>query len=121
SAEQFRLWPGNERPGDRLHHSASGQNTARPACPALPFRQNGARHAMNAWHRRRRNVIQPDDADDFLNDVRRAVDVRPPAWPGDFHLLALAVHLEAQIRENTAALVILHGHAGQTFDALEIE
>ena len=52
SAEQLRMPPRNEGPGDGFDQSATGKNPARPARPTLRFRQYCARHAMRAGNGR---------------------------------------------------------------------
>ena len=60
-------------------------DAARAAHAALGLGEHGARHAGRARHRRRRHLVEADDAHDLLDEIGGAVHVGPPARRGHLH------------------------------------
>ena len=110
-----------EGPGDRLGHSPSRQDAARPAHAALGFSEHGARHAARAGHRRRRHLVEADDAHHLLDEVGGPVDVGPPARRRDLYRRALALDGEAQRLQGGADLLLLDVDAGELGDEARLE
>ncbi len=132
TAEQLGLAPWNERPGHGLDQSARGENAARSARTPLALGQYRAGHACLARHRGGGDVVEADNADDFLDEVGRAVNVRPPArhrgtnrWGLGFsptrRCPAGIFQLESERGQNAANLLVRDLDAGKLLDAGELE
>jgi hypothetical protein len=95
---------------------ASRQHPPRTSHPALPLREQGARHAGGARQRRRGHLVEPDDAHHLLDQVGGPMDVGPPAGRGHLDRVTLALDGEAQRLQRGADLALLEPDAGEPLD-----
>src|SRR5690606_16266656 len=63
---------------------------------------------FEARQRLRLDAVDAGDADDLLNEIRLALDVRTPGRRRYIHALARALDREAELPENLLRLVGLH-------------
>ena len=97
SAKAISLRLRQKAPINRFVEPARGGRPAQLAFDALERRRGGFGNAIGARQRRRRDMIEPDDTDDFLDQIGRTVDIAPPAWNADLPVIADA---KAQRFEN---------------------
>ena len=67
-----------EGPGDRLVHSRARRARAPRGSAAAARRDAPARHRLQPRQRHMLDLVEPVDADDLLDEIGLAVDVRPP-------------------------------------------
>ena len=102
AAEQLGLALRDERPGDGLDQAARGERALGLAGAVLDRREHGFARVVAARERRRRHLVDADDAHQFLDDVGAAMHVRPPRRHRDLHALALAGGEEAELLQHAA-------------------
>src|SRR5262249_24050022 len=110
-----------ERPGHRLNDAACRERTLGLASAQLHRRKDRLARLVAALERRRRHAVDPDDADDLLDDVGLAVPVRAPRRRRDLHLLALARDPKAQPLQYAAELRERNLDAGEAPELAERE
>ncbi len=113
-AERRGLRFAEEAPRHRLVQPARGGGAADAAFQLLFGRGGRARDAGRARQRDGRDLVDPLDADHFLDQIGGAVDIAAPRRHGD---RPVAVDREAEPFEDVALPLRRHGKAAQRFGA----
>ena len=113
AAEAFGLLAADEGPGHGLHQSAGRKRPARDAGAALHGAEFCRSKRLGLRQRRRRHLVEADDAHDLLDEVGLALDVGAPARHGDLEVLAMAGGPEAEQRQRRLHFRGRHGEAGE--------
>ena len=101
---------GDERPGHRLVESARGRGAAQAALEALFGGRGRPGDAIGPRQRCAGDPVEPVHADDFLDQVGRAVDIGPPRRRGYGPVLA---DREAEPFERRALLGLGNVHTAE--------
>src|SRR3954447_5115573 len=104
---------GDERPGHGLGHAARRQRALGLARAILDRREHRLACMLTAREWRRWHLVDTNDAHHFLDDIGLTMNIRPPRWHCDFHLLALTGGEETELLERAAHVVYRHLEAGQ--------
>ena len=122
AAKAARLLVRDEGPGDGLDQPLRRQRPPRRARALLHRRQHRARDALGARERRRDDVVDAEDAQDFLDDIGLALDVRPPCRRGYFRAaLGGGRDRKAEPRQNRGRFVRRDVEAGEALRFAERE
>ena len=113
AAEQLGLRLGDERPGDRLDHSARAERALGLARTQLDGREHRLAWSLAAVERRRRDAIDAHDAHDLLHEIGLAVHIRPPGRHGHLDAPAISRHREAERTKHALDLRQVDLDAGQ--------
>ena len=102
-AEEPRLLVRYEAPGHGLQETLAGERALGKAGALLQQRQDGPGHAGVARQRLRLDAVETRDADDLLDEIGLAVDVRAPARHPRHDpaaVVGMADEVEAELLQN---------------------
>ena len=101
--------------------AARGERALGLAGAVLDRREHRLARVCAARKRRRRHLVDADDAHQFLDDVGAAMHVRPPRRHRDLHAFALAGGEEAELLQHAAHVGERQLEAGEPLQFAQAE